>query len=225
MYVVGNNNEKYIYNVDFNYELQSWMNDTKLYYTDSIFQDRDDAFIIGLSYTCYTMNKAQVDNNFGVISGTVFEKTEATKYEALVKIKYNGSEVASEQTVNGEFSFNKLNKDLKYNIEFIDTTNKYTSKLLTEIQPVFDESQNPQIVTFFKPVATTKLEYYFGVHAYGEEVNVSLIGAPTLSIVKISDDIYKVVGANSGSTVEFTIQLDDIRNGTKYSVTKEIKSN
>lgn len=215
MYIVGNNNEKYIYNVDFEYELQSWLKDTKFYYTDSLYQEYGEAIIVGLSYTCFSMNNPVSDYDYGIIRGSVFEKTEETKFNVTVNLNYNGRIVRTLETVNGDFLFSNLNKEIQYDIEFIDTSNKYNPKLLKSLTPEFDIEQPAKLIKFYDAVVIDNFEYYFGVYSLGEP-QITLQNAPSTFVVeKISDDIYKIKGKNNNAVINFTIRLDDYREGGK----------
>lgn len=225
MYVIGSNNtNNFKYKVDFEYELQTWLKDTKLYYTDSLYQEYGEAFVIGLTNTCYSMNKSNKEYGYGIFKGNVFEKTEETKYNVQVNLNYKGQIVDTLNTVNGSFEFSNLNSELKYDLEFIDTTNKYNPKMLKDITPELDIDQDPKIIIFFQPVVGQTMDYYFGIYAQGE-ATVNLQNAPTSYILeKVSNEIYRVRGANNNADINFAIRLDDYRNNGVKTVIQELKA-
>lgn len=68
------------------------------------------------------------------------------------------------------------------------------------------------------------MDYYFGIYAQGEPT-ITLQNAPsTFSVVKVSDDIYKIVGANNNAKIDCSIRLDDYRESGLKIATLDLKS-
>ena len=142
------NLDKLYYSVEYIPKLSDRLSD-KLYY-DAEVRELDFSFvgeIIGLTNTFFTMKDTSMEYGFGILKGSVFEKTEETKYNVKVNLKYNNLIVQSVETLNGDFIFTNVNPSLKYDIDFIDETGKYLSKSVS-ITPELDIEQNPKIIMF-----------------------------------------------------------------------------
>ena len=84
------NLDKLYYSVEYIPKLSDRLSD-KLYY-DAEVRELDFSFvgeIIGLTNTFFTMKDTSMEYGFGTLKGSVFEKTEETKYNVKVNLKYN----------------------------------------------------------------------------------------------------------------------------------------
>lgn len=218
------NTEQIYYSVDYKYELKSWLEQTKFYGADPVI-DMGQAYILGLSYTNQTLYDLKKSYNYGSFSGAIFEKDEENIYNAKVQVNYNGNLVDELNTTNGLFSFSNLNKDLTYELKFIDTTNKYNSKSIN-LQPELDSNQDSHI--FLYDTVRTKgdtISVYFEIYALGTP-QVTLERAPTSYLLtKISDTIYSVTGNNDNKDIDFDIRLDDYRTDGLKTVYQNVKQN
>lgn len=220
------NLDKLYYSVEYIPKLSDRLSD-KLYY-DAEVRELDFSFvgeIIGLTNTFFTMKDTSMEYGFGILKGSVFEKTEETKYNVKVNLKYNNSIVQSVETLNGDFIFTNVNPSLKYDIDFIDETGKYLSKSVSII-PELDIEQNPKIIMFDKlEFLSENINIYFGIYTQGEP-QVSLSRAPsTLSVSKVNETTYLISGAVSNKNLDFDILLDDYRDSGLKTTTYNIKQN
>lgn len=220
------NLDKLYYSVEYIPKLSDRLSD-KLYY-DAEVRELDFSFvgeIIGLTNTFFTMKDTSMEYGFGILKGSVFEKTEETKYNVKVNLKYNNLIVQSVETLNGDFIFTNVNPSLKYDIDFIDETGKYLSKSVS-ITPELDIEQNPKIIMFDKlEFLSENINIYFGIYTQGEP-QVSLSRAPsTLSVSKVNETTYLISGAVSNKNLDFDILLDDYRDSGLKTTTYNIKQN
>lgn len=219
------NLEPVLYSVDYNFELKKWLEESYFFSSESLLEYVD-AVILGYSFTTHTFIETKTTNKYGNFYGNVFEIEESTKYNVEVNLKYNGAILETINTNDGEFRFNNLNPQIKYDLEFNDLTNKYSSKLLNKIQPDIDINQDPVIYIIDNCRALSEKFYItFGIIVLGEP-QVNLARAPAnFKIDKINDTTYSVSGPNINKDFDFDILLDDYRDGGTKSVIKNIKAN
>lgn len=216
--------DKLYYSVEYIPKLSNRLSD-KLYYDAdvSILDLSVEGTIVDLTGTSFTMKETTKEYGYGLLKGSVFEKTEETKYNVKVNLKYNNKIIQSIKTTDGDFIFENVNPALQYDIDFIDETGKYLSKSVS-ITPELDLEQNPKIFMFDElKLLSDNINLYFGIYALGDP-QVSLSRAPsTLTVSKINETTYLISGPISNKNLDFDILLDDYRESGLKSTTYNVK--
>lgn len=161
--------------------------------------------------------------NYASFAGTCYEKNEEKRYNVDVRVYDKSNNLISTLvTNNGEFKFINLNKDIFYNIEFQDNSNKYLGKKIYSIKPETDIIQPCAIVLMdYKKDITVGSTYKAIFKTYGiGSKGVSSTNKPAwLTIDQINSDFYSIYGTiPSGTTnVNYTIRLSDSRTNGEYT--------
>lgn len=218
--------DKLYYSVEYIPKLSERVAD-KLYYESDIkvLDLSYDGTIIDLTDTSFTMKDTSKEYGYGVLKGSVFEKTEETKYNVKVNLKYNTKIIQNVETSDGDFIFTNVNPSLEYELEFIDESGKYLSKTVY-IKPDLDFEQEPKIFMYDElGFLSDNINIYFGIYTQGEP-QVSLSRAPsTLSVSKVNETTYLISGSVSNKNLDFDILLDDYRDSGLKTTTYNIKQN
>ena len=167
----------------------------------------------------------------GVIAGGIYLNDVTTPYSGTIVVRdcNTGQIVAQEVITNGEFTIHNLNPSLKYDVECIPAdSNLYQRKTINEYNPIVGIRDIDVVLYNQSTIRTNKYEALFKVsNIHGDfSFNTNLpVGIGELTIIKLTDEFYKVEGVPTANIVTYSVIVSDMRLNTNSTKTIDILAN